>query len=200
MKRLIVFLFIIVSFGSINASEKEYRPGMDVFLFKIDKNNNLIFIGNISDVDGYDNQPSFAPDNQSVLYVSARNNGQTDVYQYDISAKKNKRLTFTQNSEYSPVMNRNNGSFYAVREGGEPYQSVHLYQYPQPGQKESSSEWAVSSQTPIGYYAFNSDGVAAGWGRWANSIYLFFKDNPYATFVTGHAVPSRPFVIPSTLR
>lgn len=204
--RNLLFVLLVMSWPLI--AEVNYRPGMDVFLFKIEKDGRLILIKNISDVDGYDNQPSFSPDNKSILYVSARDGSQTDVYHYDIDSGKDTQFTFTETSEYSPVMNEGNNSFYAVREGGEPYQSVHLYQTPSQHQSRlkapsksnpgSNSEWAVSSQTPIGYYAFNSQGIAAGWARWANSIYLFEKNNPYATFVTGHAVPSRPFVIPNS--
>ena len=205
MKKLLrnLLLVFVVTSNPLFA-EIKYRPGMDVFLFKIEKDGRLSLIDNISNVDGYDNQPSFSPDNKSVLYVSARSGSQTDVYQYHIETGKEIQLTFTETSEYSPVMNEGNESFYAVREGGEPYQSVHLYQTPSQLKKQSNaisksnSSWAVSSQTPIGYYAFNSQGVAAGWARWANSIYLFEKDNPYAIFVTGHAVPSRPFVIPNS--
>ncbi|MCW8876965.1 MAG: hypothetical protein OQJ89_12805 [Kangiellaceae bacterium] len=199
MKNLLRSVLIAsISISGLAIAEVKYRPGMDVFLFKIEKDNKLSLIKNASDVDGYDNQPSFSPDNKSVLYVSAKDGKQTDVYQYDISSGKNKRLTFTETSEYSPVMNKGGSTFYAVREGGEPYQSVHLYHYPNDVTAQSKSQWAVSSQTPIGYYAFNSKGTAVGWARWANSMYLFEKDNPYATFITGNAVPSRPFTIPGS--
>ncbi|TQV87245.1 PD40 domain-containing protein [Aliikangiella coralliicola] len=178
----------------------EYTPGMDVLLYEIssENQNKLKLVDNISNVDGYDNQPSFTPDNKSVLYVSARKDNQTDIYEFQIQSKNTKQLTHTPESEYSPMMEKGNKQFTAVREGGEPYQSVHRYSYPAKGKKNTQSKWAVKSHTPIGYYAFNQDGIAAGWARWANSIYIFTPNSAQAIFAIGHALPSKPLLIPNS--
>ncbi len=58
---------------------------------------------NISHNEGYDNQPSFWPDGNSIIY-SRTVNGQTDIARYYIGSGKTKILTNTlQGSEYSPT-------------------------------------------------------------------------------------------------
>ena len=200
-KQLIGLVLAGGSTFSYGEAPIEYTPGMDVILYKVvnaEKSTTLQRVKNISQVDGYDNQPSFSPDNNSVLYVSARDGKQTDIYQYLIGSKTTKQLTQTAESEYSPMMEKGKQTFTAVREGGEPYQSVHRYPYPSKGVKKLDSSWAVKSHTPIGYYAFNHSGIAAGWARWANSIYIFTPDSPSATFVVGHALPSKPLLMPNS--
>ena len=179
----------------------DLAPGTEVLLYKVDSNQEnltLNLIGNISQAEGYDNQPSFSPDSKSVLFVSARDGKQMDIYQYQISSKKLLQLTDTPENEFSPMLERSGKSFTAVREGGEPYQSVHRYAYLPKSKAAKESSWAVKSQTPIGYYAFNEKGIAVGWARWANSIYIFNPDSQYATFAIGHALPSKPLLIPGS--
>lgn len=202
MKKIIIAISTILLSFSLNAvcqSTVKLAPGTEVILYEIVKEKDgvtLKFIDNISKAKGYDNQPSFAPDSKSVLFVSARDGEQMDIYQYHIEAKKIEQLTNTPENEFSPMMEKRMNSFTAVREGGEPFQSVHRYPYKQP--QNVKSEWAVSSQTPIGYYAFNENGIAVGWARWANSIYIFKPNEEFATFVVGHALPSKPLLIPNT--
>src|SRR6185436_18216554 len=57
----------------------------------------------ITDVAGYNNQPSFMPDGRTVLYTSFRNN-QTDIYRYDLSTGRTTQVTDTPESEYSPAL------------------------------------------------------------------------------------------------
>jgi hypothetical protein len=90
-------------------------------------------------------------------------------------------------------MQKSGKAFTAVREGGDPYQSLHRYSY---GSKES--EWAVKTRTPIGYYAMDEGGGVALWARWANALYFVDQDAPQAMFVSGHVPPSRPHLIPGS--
>ena len=65
---------------------------------------------NITNSPGYDNQPSFTPDGREILFTSARviptppppappglalRDGQTDIYRYDIAARRISRVTQT---------------------------------------------------------------------------------------------------------
>lgn len=197
---LAVFSFPISTFCR-GHSQVEFTPGTDVFLYQVVNSKHgkqLKLVANISKVEGYDNQPSFSPDNQSLLYVSARDGKQTDIYQYNIKTATTRRLTHTPESEYSPMMESGNKTFTAVREGGHPYQSVHRYPYSLNKAEETDSSWAVKSHTPIGYYAFNKEQTAVAWSRWANAIYIFEAESPTAIFVTGHALPSKPQLIPNS--
>ena len=69
----------------------------------------------ISERDGYNNQPSFAPDGGGVLFSSS-DGTQTDIYFYDLKTQKIVRLTETGDSEYSPL----------VRPGGKEFSVIQL--------------------------------------------------------------------------
>ena len=59
------------------------QPNTDVFLFDLNTKNGTFELSNmknISDNEGYDNQPSFL-DNNTILYAGSRN-GQTDIVKY----------------------------------------------------------------------------------------------------------------------
>lgn len=80
------------------------QPNTDVFLFDIntkDGNFELSNFKNISNNDGYDNQPSFL-DNNTILYAGTRN-GQTDIVKYNIGYDSKIFINHTEGSEYSPL-------------------------------------------------------------------------------------------------
>jgi dipeptidyl aminopeptidase/acylaminoacyl peptidase len=70
---------------------------------------------NISNSPGYDNEPAFTPDGQSILFVSNRDGKQTDIYRYDIATKALTQLTHTPESEYSPVVTPDGKTFSVIR-------------------------------------------------------------------------------------
>ena len=93
----------------------------EVFVAAISTLSGKLVIGppvNISRNPGYDNQPSFTPDGQAVLFSSARPGapstgrgpsapppeGQTDIYRYEISTRHLRQLTNTPDREYSPTV------------------------------------------------------------------------------------------------
>ncbi len=198
--KLLACSLVAFSSSSFAQTPVDLAPGTEVFVYQITNNEKspLKLVANVSKAEGYDNQPSFSPDGNKVLFVSGRKGNQTDVYEFNLNTKQLTQLTDTKENEFSPMLEKGEKTFTAVREGGEPFQSVHRYKYLVNNKAVKKSEWAVKSQTPIGYYAFNKKGIAAGWARWANSIYLFDPKSPYATFVVGHALPSKPLLIPQT--
>jgi dipeptidyl aminopeptidase/acylaminoacyl peptidase len=70
---------------------------------------------NISNSPGYDNQPSFLPNNSGVLFTSNRDGKQTDIYRYDIKSKAVTQLTHTDENEYSPLVTPDGKAFSVVR-------------------------------------------------------------------------------------
>jgi Tol biopolymer transport system component len=58
---------------------------------------------NVTDRDGYDNQPAFLLDGSAVLYTSGRDELQTDVYRYDVASGEIAQVTDTPSSEFSPT-------------------------------------------------------------------------------------------------
>jgi dipeptidyl aminopeptidase/acylaminoacyl peptidase len=82
-------------------------PDCDIWVFDIeDSAGNIVFHDpvNITSRKGYDNQPVFSPDGKYILYSSQHDNeGQTDIFKYNLNTKKVSRFTTTSTSEYSPT-------------------------------------------------------------------------------------------------
>lgn len=122
MKSNFLFLF---AFSTILSSA---QPNTEVFLFDLNtKNGNfqLSNFKNISDNQGYDNQPSFMDDG-TILYVGTRN-GQTDIIQYDIKIDSKTWICNTEGGEYSPLKIPNQQAVSAIRL--DPDGKQRLYKY-----------------------------------------------------------------------
>lgn len=80
----------------------------------VDRKTELVNPRNISNNEGYDNQPSFY-DGETILFASTRN-GQTDIARYDIKSDTISWITDTaQGSEYSPLKIPGRNSISAIR-------------------------------------------------------------------------------------
>ena len=122
MKKFILSLFTIFSF-TIYA-----QPNTDVFLFDLNTENGkfeLSNMKNISNSEGYDNQPSFL-DNNTILYAGSRN-GQTDIVKYNISYDSKIFINYTEGGEYSPLKIPNQNAVSAIRL--DPDGKQFLYKY-----------------------------------------------------------------------
>jgi hypothetical protein len=82
-------------------------PVNDIFLLDMTIKNEQMTFGKprkISEWPGYNNQPFFFPDGQSLFYTSIRADKQADTYRYDIRSGQTTRVTNTTESEYSPTV------------------------------------------------------------------------------------------------
>ena len=116
---ILLCFFTLISFCQSNT---------DVFLFNLVSNNNSIKVANgtnISNNEGYDNQPSFL-NNDRILYSSTRN-GQTDIAQYFSSYKSKVLINLTEGSEYSPLKIPNKNEVSAVRLDKDGKQRLYRY-------------------------------------------------------------------------
>ena len=116
---ILLCFFTLISFCQSNT---------DVFLFDLVSNNNSIKVANgtnISNNEGYDNQPSFL-NNDRILYSSTRN-GQTDIAQYFSSYKSKMWINLTEGSEYSPLKIPNKNEVSAVRLDKDGKQRLYRY-------------------------------------------------------------------------
>lgn len=92
-------------------------PETDVWLFKISKKDGVYSYANglnITNRNGYDNQPTFSLDGKYVLYVKIDSTNQADVCRYDIAKKTHTNITKSEVSEYSPTFLPNNKGFSCV--------------------------------------------------------------------------------------
>ncbi|HKK11474.1 MAG TPA: hypothetical protein VJ945_01500 [Flavobacteriaceae bacterium] len=92
------------------------QPNTEVFLFDLNQEHGgfeLSNFRNISNNEGYDNQPSF-PDNNTMLYSGTRN-GQTDIVEYNIANGEKRWVCNTEGSEYSPLKIPGQDAISAIR-------------------------------------------------------------------------------------
>lgn len=201
-----LFLLITLFTSSYSCAEEKQEkslallsPNTDIHLFKLAVKNDRYQLShgiNISNNLGYDNQPYFTPSSQSLLFVSARDSAETDVYEYDIKNTKTSQLTQTPHSEYSPKPVGETGNVSFVSEGFNPYQSVW-----QLDRKTGKQTWLLNSKEPVGYYQYNdTTGDVLFWSRYGWSVqYLNAKRNENR-FISGGAIPSTPQQIPNSNR
>ena len=81
-------------------------PSNDIFLANVKTENgsvNIEGVSNITNRDGYDNQPHFLPDG-SLWYSSQKDGTQTDIYRYDPESKAVTKITTASDPEYSPTL------------------------------------------------------------------------------------------------
>jgi hypothetical protein len=105
------------------------QQSTEIYLMDVTKNADTIRLSaplNISNNEGYDNQPSFF-DNENILFSSTRNN-QTDIALYNIGkGTKTWISNTTQGSEYSPLKIPEKEAVSAIRLDSNGIQ--RLYQY-----------------------------------------------------------------------
>ncbi|MBT8270773.1 MAG: nuclear transport factor 2 family protein [Bacteroidia bacterium] len=104
------------------------QSNTEIFLFDLDRsagNFELSVYRNISNNDGYDNQPSFL-DDKTIVFSSTRK-GQTDIARYDISYDVKSWLNFTEGSEYSPLKIPGENAVSAIRLDSDGTQQLFKY-------------------------------------------------------------------------
>ncbi len=127
-------------------------PATDIFLVPLVRSGGALRTGspiNASNRAGYDNQPSFTPDGQGVLYTSIREDGQADIYRYDVDGGTTTRLTRTAESEYSPTVTPSGRSFSVIRV--EPDSTQRLWEFDLDGTRP---RLVLTEIRPVGYHAW----------------------------------------------
>ncbi|GAC12999.1 TolB family protein [Aliiglaciecola lipolytica] len=125
-------------------------PGADIFIADLSVQNGQLKLGelkNISSRKGYDNQPYFLADNQTLLYTS-QIDGQTDILRYKINTGETENLSSSPESEYSPTP-MPNGTEYSVIYAVDGKQELWAYQLAGEGKRA-----LYSGDELIGYHAW----------------------------------------------
>ncbi len=133
-------------------------PDTEIFLAPLTVSGQHIAVGqpvNISNSPGYDNQPSFTPDGQGLLFTSARGGAQTDIYRYDLASKQVTQVTNTPESEYSPTVTPDHGlSVVRVEADG----TQRLWRFTSDGR---DPRVLLENVKPVGYHAWSDDHTLA---------------------------------------
>lgn len=142
-------------------------PGSDIFLIPLSAEGKSLTFGeprNITARPGYDNQPAFTPDGSGVLYVSIREDGQADIYRYDIASGKIAQVTATAESEYSPTIMPGGKYFSSVRVEADGTQ--RLWRFDLNGK---NPQVLLEEVTGVGYH---------GWGD-ETTVGMFIVGEPH---------------------
>ncbi len=174
-------------------------PETEIFLFEYDSETDdgddaLSNGQNVTRRAGYDNQPYFTPGSGTFLY--SRDDGvQTDVWEYDLESGTHTQITRTPESEFSPTPSPDNQTISMVFE-----RSNSIWQLDRDAPDEPS--WVLEAAAvaePVGYFARNHEtGDILFWSRYGFNVQLTHASEPGSRFITGHAVPSTPYLIPGT--
>jgi dipeptidyl aminopeptidase/acylaminoacyl peptidase len=132
-------------------------PPSDIFIIDL-KNDRKLKVGQpikITSEAGYNNQPAFLPDGQSILYTSIKDK-QADIYRYDIRNGSTTQVTNTPESEYSPTLMPDGKSISVVRVEADGTQ--RLWKFPLAGGEPSL---ILESIKPVGYQLWIDDQTLA---------------------------------------
>ncbi len=172
-------------------------PEAEIFLFAYDPeaaSDALSGGTNTTRRAGYDNQPFFTGEGETFLY--SRGDGiQTDIWEYDIATRRHSRITFTEKSEYSPTPSPDGRTISMVYERNNSIWHLDRDAVDDPA-------WSLESagvEEPVGYFALNHEtGDILFWSRYGYNVTLTHAKKPVHHFITGHAVPATPHVIPGS--
>jgi hypothetical protein len=136
------------------ATSAQDVPSTDIYLVSLEETSEgLPTIGkprNLTDREGYDNQPHFLDDN-TLLYTSMRH-GQTDIYRVRLKRDVSRALTLTRDtSEYSPTPMADGEHYSVVRVEADGKQ--RLWSFPLSGKGEPTL--LLPEVEPVGYHAWS---------------------------------------------
>jgi len=140
-------LILVLALAGMAAPQQQ-PPPTEVYLMSMQGGGAPTWI-NISNSPGYDNQPSFLPDSSALLFSSNRDGKQTDIYRYDIDAKKLTQLTKTSEAEYSPLVTPDRKTFSVIRVEADGAQ--RLWRFDMDG---SNPRLVLENIKPVGYHAW----------------------------------------------
>ncbi|WGF92325.1 hypothetical protein [Aequorivita marisscotiae] len=147
MKKLLLLLFIFVTQFAFTQTNTE------IYVFDIApayEGLELRNARNISNNEGYDNQPSFI--SNETLVFAGNNDGQTDISEYNLTSKLQKWVNNkTEGGEYSPQKFPTSEDFAAVRLDEDGLQRLYRYN----AKTGASSE--IIEDLQIAYFAFYDD-------------------------------------------
>ena len=135
------------------------QPSTEIYIVNItEKNGELSFSEpvNITNHEGYDNQPEFSADGKKLLYVSMPDTIQTEIYEYNFKDSSTTRMTNTEESEYSPRYYNKGKTVSAVRVNKNKAQRLCAFT----GSFDEAEE-LLPGLDSIGYYTWVNDSMLA---------------------------------------
>jgi hypothetical protein len=143
------------------------RPSTDVWVVPMRQAGSAVSFGeprNVTQRTGYDNQPSFTPAGDAVLYTAIGADGQADTWKFTLPDGKPVRLTHAPIGVYSPTVMPDGRSFSVIRVEADSTQ--RLWRFPLDGQGAPSL--VLEKIKPVGYHAWVGD----------HTLVIFVLGNP----------------------
>jgi len=134
-------------------------PANDIWLASIQKGKDGPTLGeprNATHRPGYDNQPFFLPDGQHFYYTSIHEDGQADIWRYDIASGESKQITHTPVSEYSPTVPPDGDGISTVRVEKDGSQKLWRY-----GADGTPGKAIIDDEKAVGYHAWIDEDTLA---------------------------------------
>jgi WD40 repeat protein len=125
-------------------------PNTDIFLAPLSRVGDSLIVGaavNVTRRAGYDNQPSFLPDGSAILYTAVGDDGQADIWRYEIASRHTARVTSTPESEYSATVMPGGHRFSVIRVERDSVQ--RLWSFALDG---SDPRLVLPDLQPVGYH------------------------------------------------
>jgi WD40 repeat protein len=143
---------LLLGAGSMASAQTPQTPNTDIFLAPLSRLGDSLVVGpaeNVTRRAGYDNQPSFLPDGSGFLYTVIGDDGQADIWRYDIATRRPTRVTATPESEYSATVMPGGKRFSVVRVERDSTQ--RLWSFALDG---SDPVLVLTALKPVGYHAW----------------------------------------------
>nr|WP_321228376.1 nuclear transport factor 2 family protein [uncultured Psychroserpens sp.] len=152
MKFISFLFFFSIGFLLVNA-----QSNTEIFFYDIETNSSKIELKNaknLSNNEGYDNQPAFLND-RYIVFASTRNE-QTDIAKYDMRYDSKSWLNFSEGGEYTPLKIPNKNEISAVRLDKDGKQRLYSYNM------SNGSSTELVADLVVAYYTwFNENTIVS---------------------------------------
>jgi hypothetical protein len=187
--KFIYFTFtFFIGIPSVNA-----QSNTEIFLYDVEATSSKIELSNaknLSNNQGYDNQPSFL-DDRYIVFASTRNN-QTDIAKYDMRYDSKSWLNFSEGGEYTPLKIPKKNNISAVRLDTDGKQRLYTYNMSNGNSTELIQDLVVA------YYTWFDENTVVSAVIEGDDLNLFvtnLQDNTSRKYVTNvgrsfHRIPN----------
>jgi WD40 repeat protein len=152
--RAALAILLLTASATASSAVGQAPPGTDIWLMALDLEATPPTVTaprNVTDREGYDNQPHFAPEGGSLLYTSQRD-GQTDIYKVTLEGMVIDRLTDTAESEYSATVLPSGHEFAVIRVEDDGAQRLWAFR-----RDGSAPRLVLENVAPVGYQAWTPE-------------------------------------------
>jgi hypothetical protein len=151
LQSLFALTFVIVTCGGSVIGQNQ-PPSTDIFIAELQVRDGRLSFNrpvNIINREGYDNQPYFLPDGESLLFTSIREGTLPDIYRYHFRDRSTAQVTKTREGEYSPTPMQGGKFFTVIRVEADQVQ--RLWKFPLEG---GAPSLVLENIKPVGYHAW----------------------------------------------